>query len=183
MESVRLAFQNLAERMDLAGTNEDQRLVSESLDVGEVFFNYDKFDQLAHIQVIDIQAILDQLHRSADLGHHRLSEMLSEVFAQGESPYNARHFRQLFALQVNGQLVGGTSPTTFFFTAGTSYKVKPIFFQNRLLFGVTPLALYQRDIDYQKFWYSLQKLVPGFRQRFRGVANIRTKCSMKNVSY
>lgn len=169
MERVRQAFQNLAERMDLAGTNEDQRLVSESLDVGEVFFNYDKFNELAHIQAIEIKAILDQLHRSADLGHHRLSEMLSEVFAQGESPYNARHFRQLFALQVNGQLVGGTSPTTFFFTAGTSYNVKPISFQNRLLFGATPLALHQRDIDYQKFWYSLQKLVPGFRQRFRAL--------------
>ena len=176
MERVRQAYQNLAERMDLAGTNEDQRLVSESLDVGEVFFNYDRFDDRADIQEIDIQVTLEQLQCSADLGHHRLSEMLSDVFAHGESPYNARHFRQLFALRVNGQLVGGTSPTTFFFTSATSYKVKPISFQNRLLFGVTPLALYQRDIEYQKYWYSLQMLMPGFRQRFRAVDDYLIRC-------
>lgn len=169
LDRVRTAFQRLADRQNLSGTSQDQRLVSDSLDVGELFFNYSKFQNSIDIQSIDIQYILGRLQRSTDLGHLRLGQLIIEHFNEKDTPHSKLDFPRLFAIQVGQQLVGGTSPTTLFFASGRSSPEKPLYLQNRILFDSVPVALYQRDIFYQKYWYTLRQQIPNFRLRFRAV--------------
>lgn len=73
MDLVRSAFLNLALKPDLSGTMNDQRVVSDALDVGELFFNYDKLKTYITITPFDVQTDLNKLRQSTNQGQDRKS--------------------------------------------------------------------------------------------------------------
>ncbi|WP_266367944.1 cell division protein FtsA [Tellurirhabdus rosea] len=166
MDLVRSAFLNLAKRADLLGTVNDRRLVSDAFDVGELFFNFDTLKKFITITAWDANYHLGQLLNSPNQGHKRLGEALRLFLDQDRESFNFDKIQRLFMLSYRGKIIGGTSPKTLFFSSGNDLSWVDVRFGNHKLFDVQPWPLHERDIEYQKFWYTLQVANPGFRRNF-----------------
>ena len=169
MDLVRSAFLNLSLKPDLNGTVNDQRVVSDALDVGELFFNYDKLKTYITITPFDVRTDLDQLRQSSNIGHKRLGDALKLFLDQDAPEYNFGDINRLFVLSYRGRVVGGTSPKTMFFSSGNDLTWMDVSMGNDRLFDASVCQLHQRDIEYQKFWYAIKQFMPNFRDRFREV--------------
>ncbi|MGF7218171.1 hypothetical protein GGR92_004348 [Spirosoma lacussanchae] len=169
MDLVRSAFLNLALRPDLNGTINDQRIVSDCLDVGELFFNFDKLKTFVTITPFDVRTDLDRLRQSTNQGHRRLGDALKLFLDQDAAEYNFADINRLFILSYRGRVVGGTSPKTLFFSSGNDLSWVDVTMGNDRLFDQSVTPLHQRDIEYQKFWYAIKLFMPNFRDRFREV--------------
>ena len=169
MDLVRSAFLNLALKPDLSGTVNDQRVVSDCLDVGELFFNYDKLKTFVTITPFDVRTDLDRLRNSTSVGHKRLGDALKLFLDQDAAEYNFGAINRLFILSYRGRVVGGTSPKTLFFSSGNDLSWVDVSMGNDRLFDNSVCPLHQRDIEYQKFWYAIKLFMPDFRDRFREV--------------
>jgi len=169
MDLVRAAFLNLSLKPDLSGSVNDQRVVSDTLDVGEFFFNYDKLKALVTIVPFDVRTDLDRLRNSSNQGHRRLGDALKLFLDQDAPEYNFDQINRLFVLSYRGRVIGGTSPKTLFFSSGNDLSWVDETVGNHRLFSTDTRPLHQRDIEYQKFWYALKLFMPNFRDRFREV--------------
>lgn len=178
IDLVRAAFQNLARFDDLRGpgTYNDERMVSDCFDVGEIFFNYEKLKDRLSITPWSPNTDLDRLVKSSNLGHKRLGEALKLFLDQDTATYNFNKIGRLFILKYKGKIVGGTSPSTLFFSSGNDLSWVDLRMGNDQLFDNSFAPLYVRDIEYQKYWYGLQEFMPGFRTYFKGVDDYLTKC-------
>ncbi|MFN3588366.1 MAG: hypothetical protein ACK4UP_03225 [Spirosomataceae bacterium] len=165
---VRSAFANLARNPKLEGTMNDKKLVSEALDLGELLFNFDNFQN--NIKIVSWNRDnLEELLQPGSVGHNRLGKALDLYLKQDAQSYNFDKINRLFIVFYQGEVIGGTSPSTVFFTSANVSKHKGIKFGDQVLLGGNPVPLYQRDIEYQKMWYSLKNM-PDFRRCFREVS-------------
>ncbi|PWK28232.1 hypothetical protein LV89_01013 [Arcicella aurantiaca] len=168
---VRAAFANLSRNPNLKGTPNDERLVSEALDVALLFFNYDKIKDKVKIIPWSVDKnngnLGNLLNPKSSEGHKRLGKVLELYLNQDANIYNFDKLNRLFILQYQGKIVGGTSPSTLFFSSANDLSALGLAFDTQL-FDKTYTPLYKRDIDYQKFWYCL-KLQNNFRTYFREI--------------
>ncbi len=172
---VRSAFGSLLPKKDiksgtiknpkLTGTPNSERLVSEVFDVGEILFNYDNLKDKLKIIPWSRKTDLLNLTSSSNTGHKYYGKALSLYLEQDEKAYNFDKINRLFIISYQGKIIGGTSPSTVFFSSPNDLKNIGIKFGDNQLFNRTYVPLYKRDIEYQKFWYCLQKQA-GFRKYF-----------------
>ncbi|MFT4033555.1 MAG: cell division protein FtsA [Siphonobacter sp.] len=170
---VKSAFRNLILRSDLKGTLNDERLASACFDVGEIFFNYDKFKSpRGPIRIItwDREQALQTL-RSGSRSHQRLGNAIDLYLREDAGSYNFAGLRKLFILHYQSRegmgVIGGTSPATLFFTALGDLSFVNITFGNHRVFDRNnPVPLHERDIEYQVFWHGLKRFMPGFREMY-----------------
>lgn len=171
MDLVRTAFKTITESKALDGESIHHKLVSDCLDVGEIFFNIDRFRDKVRILVwdkkTDLQALLD-----SDNERHRLfGETLRLYLEQDAAAFNFDKLERLYLLDYIGpdkpnpvNIIGATSPATFFFTSANdlSYASRYIVFGQDKAFDGDFQPLYKRDFDYQMYWFCLQKSMPNF---------------------
>ncbi len=175
---VRTAFLRLSESKNgLSGEPNDERLVSTCFDVGQLFFHSDKFKNTLTLIQWKKDRDLQTLLSSSSEGHQRLGKALRLFLDQDGGPakatngYNFHRMDSLFMLRYTGQgqsvLLGGTSPSTLFFSAPEDLSFVDIQFGNYRLFQPqNPCPLHLRnDPAYQKFWYGLLRQ-PGFADVF-----------------
>lgn len=93
------------------------KLVSEALDVLEIFFNFDKFKN--QLEIIEWNAVRDlgALTHSTNQAHKRLGESLRLFMSQGKANFNFDKLSNIYMLRYKGgskpiTIVGGTSPTS-----------------------------------------------------------------------
>ena len=177
LDLVRAAFQSLARFTELRGpdTYNDERVVSDCFDVGELFFNYEKLKDRISIQPWSPVTDLNQLLNGTNLNRKRLGEALKLFLEQDKATYNFDKINRLFILKYKGKVIGGTSPATLFFTSGNDLSWVDVKMGSDKLFDSSFAPLYLRDIEYQKYWYGLQAFMPGFRTYFQGVDDYLTK--------
>ena len=171
MDLVKTAFKNISKKDDLSGTNIDLKLVSECLDVGELFFNKETFADRIQIITWDKQKDLPALLNSPNVRHRRLGEALELYLEQDANAYNFDLFNKLFLIQFDNdprKVVGGTSPSTLFFTSSNDMSFAKISMPNNMtLFDNNYMHLYQRGEEYQLFLYSLRLAMPEFGVYFK----------------
>jgi hypothetical protein len=167
---VRTAFANLVLKGILNGTPNDQRLVSDAFDIGELFFNYEKLKSSLKIVAWSKETDLAILLKSpSNKKHERLGKAYNLYLDQAsdKETYHFDKIKRIAILLYKGEVVGGTSPSTVFFSSGNNLSNLNIMFGGRKFFDRTkPQPLYLRDIEYQKFWYCLMQQ-PNFRAYFR----------------
>ncbi len=139
-------------------TRIDFKLISDCLDVGEVFFNLGRLDNKYQIKVWNKQQELDRLIKSSNAKHKRLGEVLQLYMENDATTYNFHHLSKLYLLQCDYKMVGGISPATLFFASSNDLD----FAQERMasgdiLFDRKYCHLYNRDESYQLFLYSFRK--------------------------
>ena len=175
MDLVRTAFKTITESKALDGDSIHHKLVSDCLDVGEIFFNIDKFRDRVRILVWDKKTDLQTLLKSNNKRHRLFGETLRLYLEQDAETFNFDKLDRLYLLDYIGSdkpnqmnIIGATSPATFFFTSANdlSYVSKHISFGKDKAFDGEFQPLYKRDFDYQIYWFCLQKSMPNFPELY-----------------
>lgn len=184
MDLVKRAFKYVAEQ-GLDGRTAYHKLVSDSLDVGQIFFNIEKYRDVIEIIVWDKKNQLDQLDQSGFEEHVRLGKTYCTYIQQDGDEYNFNEMDCIYLLNYTDStgpnlmnIIGATSPATLFFTSANdlSYVKKKIKFDFDDPFDDDYRPLYKRNFDYIKYWYGLQNSRRDFAKVFPEVNLYLEKC-------
>lgn len=168
IDLAKAAFKQVAEKPgnDLTGNTIYHKIVSDCLDVGEIFFNYQTFKDKVEIIVWDRQKQLDELLSSPCEEHGILGRTLQMYLEQDKDAYNFGAMDRLYLLKYTGKhrktqmdIIGATSPATLFFSSANdlSYVSSDLkFFGNDQPFDDNWAPLYKRDFEYQKYLYAIR---------------------------
>ena len=169
-EVCRAAGQDISQ---LDGKTIFHKMISDSLDVGEIFFNIDKYSNQIEIISCDPRVMFSALMQDGNKSHHCLGDALDKYFKADAATYNFGQMQGIYLLNYkNGpaplNIIGATSPATLFFSSANSLGyVKDIFFANNdRPFDTALQSLYKRDENYILAWWTLKKTMPNFSQLF-----------------
>ena len=171
IDLVKRAFKEVC-KIGLDGKTIFHKMVSDSLDVGEIFFNIDKYGKKVEIITWDAALMLAELKNSNSSGHQYLGDALEKYMLADANTYNFGQLKNIYLLNyVNGDdelnIIGATSPATLFFsTANDLSYIKDIYFGQDQPFDNDYQSLYQRDFEYVKMWFLLRKTIPNFAALF-----------------
>ncbi len=156
----------------LHGNTIYHKMVSDSLDVGQIFFNYPSMKDKVEIKVWNISQI-DELINSTNPNHQILGKSLKMFFeqdAKGQDPYNFGKMRNIYILKYIGpsqkpmHIIGATSPATLFFSTANdeSHISQFLCFGEDKAFDKEYASLDQRDPEYMKYLFTLMYSIPNF---------------------
>ena len=159
-------------KVDLDGTTIFHKMVSDTLDVAEIFFNIDKYNGKVEIIKWDPQLMLNELNNSGIPGHRYLADALTKYMTSDSKTYNFGHLQNLYLLNyIEGpdelNIIGSTSPATLFFSNANDLSyVNNIFFGEDKPFDSDYQPLYKRDFEFIKYMFALRKAIPNFAGLF-----------------
>lgn len=178
IDLVKTAFKEICRRASrdikqLDGNTIFHKMVSDSLDVGEIFFNIDKFKDKIEIITWTPSVKIDVLKNDNNAGHYYVGDALQKYLISDAATYNFDKLRNIYLLNyINGpdelNIIGATSPATLFFSGANSLEyIQDIFFANNdRPFDGEYVPLYKRDYDYIKAWWTLRKTISNFSSLF-----------------
>ncbi|WP_118973907.1 cell division protein FtsA [Taibaiella koreensis] len=196
IDLVKTAFKQVVASGAPEGISIYHKLVSDTLDVGQVFFNSPHLKQQIRVHswnpglrwagaepLMDEQGELWRLIHQGSGGNRLYGETLKMFLSQDAAEYNFDKLRQFHLLDYSaGQdhfnIIGGTSPATLFFPSANKLDYVDMKINGRRLFhSICPL--YERSEDYVLFLYALREAMPGFRTAFRVMDNYLDLCLKK----
>ena len=173
IDLVKTAFAEVCRSKDLDGNSIYHKTVSDTLDIGEIFFNIDKLKGVVQIITWDCLSEINKLKNDNNVSHYYLADAFEKYLNSDSSTYNFDRMKNIYILNyVNGpdelNIIGATSPATLFFCGANKLNyVKDIFFQNNdRPFDSAYQPLYKRDFEYLKAWWVLKKTIPEFATLF-----------------
>jgi len=178
IDLVKTAFREVCRRAtkdikELDGNTIYHKMVSDSLDVGEIFFNIDKFKNKIEIITWDPSLMIPALKDDNNVSHFYVADALDKYLQSDAKTYNFDQLKNIYLLNyTNGpdelNIIGATSPATLFFSGANNLDyIQDIFFSNNdRPFDVDYAALYNRDFEYIKAWWTLRKTIPTFSNLF-----------------
>ena len=138
------------------------RMISDALDIAEIFFNFETFKDKFEVLIWDRKKDLD----SNNVFGKTLKRYL-ESDATGSDPYNFSKLERIYMLNYIGpdrpaslNIVGATSPATLFFSSANdlSYISQNISFGQDRPFDNSFQPLFKRDFEFQKYLYAFRKV-------------------------
>jgi hypothetical protein len=176
IDLVKKAFKNICKSPKLTfyeangsviASKEDEKLVSDCLDLAELLFNYDTHRENIKIVVWDKERDLNSL-RSSSRKHLAYSDTLSLFLNQDKKSYNFDLLRRIYIVKWNDKVIGATSPATLFFASANDLSHAQIHTTtNDILFDNKYSPLYLRDPEFQKYFYYLFNANPILKERMR----------------
>ena len=178
IDLVKTAFREVCRRAtkdikELDGNTIFHKMVSDSLDVGEIFFNIDKFKDKIEIITWDPSSMIPALKDDNNVSHYYVADALDKYLQSDAKTYNFNQLRNVYLLNYTEgpdelNIIGATSPATLFFSGANNLEyIQDIFFANNdRPFDGDYVALYNRDFDYIKAWWTLRKTIPSFANLF-----------------
>ncbi|NII26669.1 hypothetical protein HB364_16390 [Pseudoflavitalea sp. X16] len=194
MDLVRTAFRYVTGKKALEGNTIYHRMVSDCLDVAEIFFNSealtDKIEILewnAGIIVnggeLDIEPASDlgKLLHSGNAKHRLLGETLKMYLFQDRKAFNFSGLKHCYLLNYKQgpeiiNIIGGTSPATLFFSSANDLSFVDITFGNDRVFDDKFCPLHKRGREFIKYIYSLRAAFSGFSESFPDVNTYLDLC-------
>lgn len=184
IDLVKTAFRNIAKTPDLRAytkngnvisSKDDEKLVSDCLDLMEMLFNFDSIKERIKIIVWDRETELTKLKNASDM-HRRFAETLELYLEQDKESYNFDLLHRLYLIEYNHKIIGCTSPATLFFATANDLSHAQINLTNNdVTFDEKYTPLYERDIEFQKYFYLLFKANPLLTQRMKDIVDYLTK--------
>lgn len=173
IDLVRTAFKEVADSK-LVGKTIYHKMVSDALDIGQIFFNYDKFKEKIEIITWDPKNDLDKLLESKNPNHKLLGESLRLYFTEDAEIYNFGDIDKLYLINFKDgpnpiNIIGGTSPASLFFTSANSYDLNEFQEGSDTFLDNIYCPLNERDPEYIKYLFSLKLVIPNFVQKFNQV--------------
>lgn len=175
IDLVKTAFRNIAKSPNLkaytkdgnvVSGKDDEKLVSDALDLAEMLFNIDSIKDKIKIIVWDKEAEIEKLKNSSNKGHRQLAETLELYLYQDKEAYNFDLLKRLYLIEFNHKIIGCTSPSTLFFATANDLSHAQIkLTKNDVTFDDEYTPLYERDSEFQKYFYLLFKANPTLSQR------------------
>ena len=141
IDLVKTAFKEVCRRAshnisELEGNTIFHKMVSDSLDVGEIFFNIDKFKDKIEIITWDPSVMIQNLKDGQNASHYYVADALQKYLVSDAKTYNFNQLKNIYLLNyTNGpdelNIIGATSPSTLFFSGANSLEyIQDIFFTN-----------------------------------------------------
>ena len=180
MDLVKTAFKQVVDSKNLLGSTIHHKMVSDCFDIGEIFFNIDKYRDKIEIIIWDRKNDLTELSLSEYDSHKALSKTLELYLQQDATAYNFQKLDRIYLLNYKGpdkpaalNIIGATSPATLFFSSANNldYVAKNIQFGNDRPFDNAYQPLFKRNFEYQKFWYYIKNSFPQFTTMFTELNN------------
>lgn len=178
IDLVKTAFQQISLLKDLDGNTIYHKMVSDTLDVAEIFFNIEKLSDQFEIISWDIQNSIELLIGGYE-GHKRVGSTLKMFLDQDGADYNFDQTSNIYLIRYKGgmmksdcDIVGATSPTTLFFCSANdlSYISNEVSFDGKdRPFDKNYQPLYKRDYEFIKYLFTLRKSYPSFAAKFKEV--------------
>ena len=175
IDLVKTAFRNIAKSPNLkaytkdgnvVSGKDDEKLVSDALDLAEMLFNIDSIKDKIKIIVWDKESEIEKLKTSSNKGHRQLAETLELYLEQDKESYNFDLLKRLYLVEYNHKIIGCTSPATLFFATANDLSHAQIkLTKNDITFDDEYTPLYERDSEFQKYFYLLFKANPMLSQR------------------
>ena len=179
MQLVKDAFREIVKTGNLDADDIYGRTVSDTFDVGELFFNIDKFSDKLKIVAVDLRSMAIKLKEdTVDERHNSLGDTLLKYLDSDSKSFNFSKMNKIYLLRYdNGdeskhlQVIGATSPRTLFFsTANRLQDISEEFsFGQDKPFDMDFAPLYKRDFEYVKLWFYLRNTIPAFARDFKEV--------------
>jgi len=177
IDLVKTAFKEVCKKkdgkIDLDGKTIFHKMVSDALDVGEIFFNIDKYKDKIEIITWNANQSIQALMADRNNAHFYFADALGKYIQSDSKSYNFDRLENIYLLNyVNGptelNIIGATSPATLFFsTANKIDYVDDIFFSDDdKPFDSEYQPLYKRDTEYIKAWFTLRATIPNFATLF-----------------
>lgn len=175
IDLVKNAFSEVNESEDLDGKTIFHKMVSDSLDIGEIFFNIDRFKDKVEIITWNPTTCIDEmLDQNACEGHKILGKVLQKYLASDADAYNFGSMQNIYILSYkhgNRQTsnpIGATSPATLFFSSANDLSdlSEELSFENDKPFDETYNPLYKRDPQYVKALFLYKKCYNSFASHF-----------------
>ena len=167
IDLVKTAFKNIAkstagklkayttEDGSVIAGRHDEKLVSDTLDLAELLFNYDSIKDDLKIIIWDRDRELKAL-REGSTAHKRLADTLELYLEQDQESYNFNLLKRLYLIEYKYKIIGCTSPATLFFVTANDLKDAQISLTtNDVFFDDSYVPLYERDPEFQKYIYGL----------------------------
>ena len=190
IDLAKTAFKYVVDSGNLDGNTIYHKIVSDCLDVGEIFFNFDKLtyeDSVTHknkpmfeIVVWDRQNEIESLKKSKLKEHRILGETLDMYLNQDAKAYNFDALKRFYLLKYNGpghkqmDIIGATSPSTLFFSTANNLKRISTYISfggNDRPFDNELASLHNRDFKFHKYLRALQKSFAEFPTMFAEFSN------------
>lgn len=183
IDLVKTAFKEVCKRAtknikELDGSTIFHKMVSDSLDIGEIFFNIDKFRDKIEIIVWDYNASIMALKSDGNQYHYYMADAFEKYFLSDARTYNFDRLKNIYLLNYKAgpselNIIGATSPATLFFSSANKLDyVTDIYFDNNdQPFDGAFQPLYKRNYDYIKAWWTLRKTIPNFSTLFQEIDN------------
>lgn len=165
----------------LHGNTIYHKMVSDTLDVAQLFFSFPSFNNKLDIIVWqplkDIQALCNsssEVHKIVG----KALDMFLKQDAMGNDPYNFGKMNNIYILKYKGpgqkpmHIIGATSPATLFFsTANNEIAIsKQLCLGTNYAFDNKYASLDQRDPDFLKYLYTFRFSNPSFNAYYPEVA-------------
>ena len=182
IDLVKTAFEKVCRsQKGLDSNTAFHKMVSDTLDVAELFFNLDKLRDKLEVIVWNKRNSLNSLINSTNKKHRQLGKTL-ELYLNQDTGYNFELLENIYLLnyklgpaQMN--IIGGTSPRTLFFTNANDLSYVDIRFGGDKIFDEDYRPLYKRDdSEFIKFLYALRSSDSNFRNYFKEVDDYLTSC-------
>lgn len=189
MDLVKNAFKIVADSGNLEGDTIYHKMVSDSLDVGQIFFEIDKLQEQIEIIEWDSKNDLQELVESDILGQKLLGNTYNIFLKQDKQAFNFGKLKSIYLLNFTRgtsrvNIIGATSPATLFFSPANNLEyVSEISFGCDTPFDGSFAPLFKRDFEYQKYWYLLQKSIQNFATIFPEVNTYLNKSFEKLDEY
>lgn len=179
IDLVKTAFDFVVKQKELSGNTIFHKMVSETLDIAQIFFNYPILKNKVKIIVWDARQQVDmELLQSNESEHKVVGQTLAMFMNQDKSTYNFSEDQRFFLLQYIGKyrksqmdIIGSTSPATLFFSSANnlSYISDDIQFGQDKVFDDEYTPLSKRDEDFIVYMFTYRKFYPQFSKIFREV--------------
>lgn len=175
IDLVKNAYREVVKSGNLHGDTIFHKMVSDSLDVAQIFFNLPKLSDRIRVIVWNVKQELDNLKNSSSKEHRRVGETLEMFLAQDTEAYNFDKMKSVYLLHYVGRyrqtqldIIGATSPATMFFCSANdfTYLSEDIRFGKDKVFDDHLASLDQRDEQFVIFYFAYQKAFPNFARLF-----------------
>lgn len=158
-------------RQHLNGNTIYHKMVSDALDVGEMFFNLDKYPDQLEVIVWRPEKLKTQSETGSTHGVRSYARALATYWEADAVNYNFDPREAICILNYKKgdkpmNVIGATSPATLFFcNANDLSYIKDIQFNQDRPFDGEYQPLYKRDADYVEYLWWLKNNLPQFATR------------------
>lgn len=175
IDLVKNAYNEVVKSGNLHGDTIYHKMVSDSLDIAQIFFNLPKLQDRVRVLVWDARQELDNLSQSTSKEQRRVGETLEMFLQQDAQHYNFDRLKCVYLLHYFGRhrrtqldIIGATSPATLFFSSANdfSYLSDDICFGKDRVFDRSFASLDQRDDKFIVFYYAYRLAYTNFARLF-----------------
>lgn len=173
IDLVKNAFREVCDTKNLDGQTIFHKMVSDALDIGEIFFNIDRFNDKVEIITWNPSDSIKELLTSSHDGHKHLGDTLQKYLESDAKAYNFSAMKNIYILNYKKgrkelNVIGATSPATLFFSNANdlSYLSDELSFEKDKPFDSVYNPLYKRDAQYVKALFLFRKCFPDFASVF-----------------